>query len=59
MPSGDVVHTPGRVAWVRQYKPDKPEEFPGMGVRFVDLTPDDAEQIRYFLEEREPILYQD
>lgn len=59
MPSGDVVHTPGRVAWVRDFNPDNPGSFPGMGVRFVDLTPDDAEKIRYFLEEREPLVYQD
>ena len=30
----------------------------GKGYRHI-LSPDDAEKIRYFLEEREPILYQE
>jgi len=59
LPAGDVVHTPGRIAWVRDHNPDNPDDFPGMGARFVDLSPEDAEKIRYFLEEREPLVYQD
>ena len=59
LPSGDSIHTPGRVAWIRDYNPAQPEMFPGMGVKFVDLTPDDAVRIRRFAGHREPLFYDD
>lgn len=59
LPSGATVHTHGQVTWIRPYDPDKPDQFPGMGVKFVDLSPDEASQIRTFLDDREPIVYED
>ena len=35
----------GRVAWVNKVRPDGDNPNPGMGVRFVDLTPPDRERL--------------
>ncbi len=59
LPSGTTLHTCGQVTWVRGFDPDRPGKFPGMGVKFVDLSPEESSYIRDFLEDREPILYED
>ena len=59
LPSGTTLHTNGQVTWIRPFDPDKPDKFPGMGVKFVDLSPEESAYIRDFLDEREPILYDD
>jgi type IV pilus assembly protein PilZ len=35
----------GEVAWVNKLRPDGDNPNPGMGVRFVDLRPDDRERL--------------
>lgn len=59
LPSGTTLHTHGSVTWIRRLDPAKPEKFPGMGVKFVDLSPEESAYIRDFLEDREPILHED
>ncbi len=59
LPSGTTLHTNGQVTWIRRFDPDKPDKFPGMGVKFIDLSPEESAYIRNFLDDREPILYED
>lgn len=59
LPSGTTLHTHGQVTWIRRFDPDKPDKFPGMGVKFIDLSPEESAYVRDFLEDREPILYED
>jgi len=48
----------GEVRWLRPFSQDV-EAPPGMGVRFVNLTPEQNELIRAFLRSRPPIFYDD
>jgi type IV pilus assembly protein PilZ len=40
-----VIKTTGKVAWVNPYHPHGPNLNPGMGVEFIDLSPEDLEAI--------------
>ncbi len=46
----------GEVRWVREYNEETGTE-PGMGLRFVEISHDDNELIRNFVERRDPIFY--
>lgn len=46
----------GEVRWVREYNEDTGTE-PGMGLRFVEISHDDNELIRNFVERRDPIFF--
>lgn len=35
----------GEVAWINPYQPDGPNLNPGMGIRFLNLSPDDRERL--------------
>jgi uncharacterized protein (TIGR02266 family) len=57
LPSGEPVHTQGRVAWIREYNPDNSEVLPGIGVHFIDLSQAHQEAVTAFLTDREPLLF--
>jgi uncharacterized protein (TIGR02266 family) len=46
----------GSVRWVREYS-ETSDTSPGMGVRFEQLTKEQAEQIHRFLSARDPLFY--
>ncbi|MEM1032282.1 MAG: TIGR02266 family protein [Myxococcota bacterium] len=48
----------GEVRWVREYNEDTGTQ-PGMGLRFVEISHDDNELIRNFVERRDPIFFDD
>jgi len=48
------------VRWIRENSSlMRTESSPGMGVRFIDMPPADAQLIQKFLESRESLLYDD
>ncbi|HTS79462.1 MAG TPA: TIGR02266 family protein [Myxococcaceae bacterium] len=52
-----AVH--GEVRWTREIDDRAPDVFPGVGVRFVDLSPEAAQALHRFVAEREPLFYPD
>jgi uncharacterized protein (TIGR02266 family) len=48
----------GEVRWIRQYS-DTSDAHPGMGLRFLELSPEGRKRIEQFLVGREPIFYDD
>lgn len=44
-PGGESFELEGSVAWVNRVKPDGENINPGMGIRFVNLQPDERERI--------------
>ena len=44
-PGGEAFELDGCVAWVNRVKPDGENINPGMGIRFVDLQPDERERL--------------
>jgi len=57
LPGGQAISTQGEVAWIRDYNEQNLESAPGMGIRFLDLTPKDSALIREFIAAREPIFF--
>jgi len=57
LPNGRRVVTRGTVRWVREYNPASPDVVPGMGVRFLQLTPQDRSAIEEYLKQRPPLFY--
>jgi uncharacterized protein (TIGR02266 family) len=59
LPGGHPVTARGVVHFVRDYNPMAPDMAPGMGVRFTNLLGDDKAAIEEYLEQREPMFYDD
>jgi uncharacterized protein (TIGR02266 family) len=55
LPDGHVVRVHGEVRWVKD--PIESDSFPGMGIRFIDLSPADLEAIQEFVSNREPLFH--
>jgi uncharacterized protein (TIGR02266 family) len=55
-PTGEELRVPGVVRWQREASADG---WPGMGVQFEALSPEDEAKIRKFLSVREPLFYDD
>jgi uncharacterized protein (TIGR02266 family) len=53
---GDPVRVRGTVRWIREYS-ETSDAGPGMGLRFDDITDENANVIRQFLAERDPLFY--
>jgi uncharacterized protein (TIGR02266 family) len=56
--SNEPVKGYGEVRWVRQYS-ETSDSHPGMGLRFIELSPGGRQRIEEFLRGREPIFYDD
>jgi uncharacterized protein (TIGR02266 family) len=54
----EPIKTIGEVRWIREYS-ESSHVGPGMGIRFVDLDPDDILVIAEFVKGREPLFYDD
>ncbi len=59
LPGGRTIEARAVVRWVREVQPDEPDIWPGMGLQFADLAPDDALAIDGFMDLREPIFFVD
>jgi uncharacterized protein (TIGR02266 family) len=56
LPDGQTMHLPGVVRWQRAASPDG---WPGIGVEFDNVSPEQEKRIRKFLSLREPMFYDD
>jgi len=55
-----AIEVETEVRWIRENSSlMRTEASPGMGVRFIDMPPADAQLIQKFLESRESLLYDD
>ena len=52
------VEGAGEVRWVREYS-ERSNVPPGLGLRFVELAPGGVEAIERFLENRDPLFFDD
>ncbi len=59
LPGNAKVSVRGEVRWTRELDDRTPEVFPGVGVRFVDLSPQAANALHRFIASREPLFYPD
>ena len=57
LPRGPVLSLDGTVCWIREYNETTPDIFPGMGIRFDNLTNEDEEAINQFIAKNPPIFY--
>jgi uncharacterized protein (TIGR02266 family) len=57
MPSGEEVEAQGEVRWVRSFDERAPYMFPGMGIKFTQLSPRAKTQIASFVAQREPMFF--
>jgi uncharacterized protein (TIGR02266 family) len=57
LPSGHTVMAQGVVRWIRELNPLHPDQLPGMGVQFTNLTEIDKKAIQEFLGLRTPMFY--
>ncbi|MEZ4225791.1 MAG: TIGR02266 family protein [Polyangiaceae bacterium] len=54
----EPVRARGEVRWVREYN-ERSNVPPGLGLRFVEISPQDMAAIQEFLSHREPMFYDD
>ncbi|MEM6955551.1 MAG: TIGR02266 family protein [Myxococcota bacterium] len=59
LPGGAEFKLTGVVRWLRDPILSDDGPFPGMGVQFINLTPDDKVLIQEFVQSREPLFYAD
>ena len=59
LPNGLRVAVKGEVRWIREYNENTPDLMPGMGMQFIGLNPAIAQKMQAFLNERDPIFYDD
>jgi uncharacterized protein (TIGR02266 family) len=57
LPGRARISVQGEVRWIREIDDRSPDVFPGVGVRFVNLSPEAAEALHRFVGEREPLFY--
>jgi uncharacterized protein (TIGR02266 family) len=56
LPGGLSLHCTGEVRWTRAYSENSNSK-PGLGIRFLGLSPEAAGLIERFVRNREPLLY--
>jgi uncharacterized protein (TIGR02266 family) len=59
LPDGTRLTVQGEVRWTREINDRTPEVFPGVGVRFLDLSEGAASALHRFVTSREPLFYPD
>lgn len=59
LPGNTRISVHGEVRWRRELDDKAPEVFPGVGVRFVELSPEAAQAVHRFVADREPLFYPD
>ena len=58
LPTGGAFEIPGVVRWIRTASAAD-DAWPGMGIQFDALTPEQEAKIREFLKFREPLFFDD
>lgn len=56
LPGGFSIHCFGEIRWTRAFS-DTSNSKPGLGIRFLDLSPEAAGLIERFVRNREPLLH--
>ena len=59
LPGNTRISVHGEVRWRRELDDRAPDVFPGVGVRFVELSPEAAQAVHRFVADREPLFYPD
>jgi uncharacterized protein (TIGR02266 family) len=59
LPSGEGIEAQGVVRWVREVDDNRPEMMPGLGVQFVNLTPEAKAAVEGFVSNRDPMFFPD
>jgi uncharacterized protein (TIGR02266 family) len=59
LPAGARLTIKGEVRWTREVNDRTPEVFPGVGVRFTEVDPAVVNQIKSFVQQREPLFFPD
>ncbi len=59
LPGRPPLNVSGVVRWVRDSADRAPGVFPGMGIEFGQLSPQDAAAVQSFLQKREPMFWAD
>jgi len=59
LPDGHQLKVKGIVRWLRDPIEDTPGVFPGMGVQFAGLSPQDQQAIEEFIANRPPMFFDD
>ncbi|MGE0786870.1 MAG: TIGR02266 family protein [Sandaracinaceae bacterium] len=57
LPTGHIVRAEAEVRWHRQLRSEAEGVSPGMGLRFIELRPEDARAIAQFIHARSPLFY--
>ncbi|MBN2715533.1 MAG: TIGR02266 family protein [Deltaproteobacteria bacterium] len=57
LPSGPVMSIDGEVCWCREYNEMTPDTPPGVGVRFLHLSADDAQNINAYMKHVQPMFF--
>ncbi|HEY1907177.1 MAG TPA: TIGR02266 family protein [Myxococcaceae bacterium] len=59
LPGKVKIAVRGEVRWIREIDDRMPDVFPGVGVRFLDLTAEASAALHRFVASREPLFYPD
>jgi uncharacterized protein (TIGR02266 family) len=59
LPGKVKIAVRGEVRWIREIDDRTPDVFPGVGVRFLDLTAEASAALHRFVASREPLFYPD
>jgi len=57
LPHGPVLSLDGTVNWVREYNSTRPDQAPGMGIRFTHISREDEEHINRYISQHDPLFY--
>lgn len=57
--SNEMIECEGEVRWIREQNADTPDVSPGLGIRFINMSPSVQARVDEFIREREPLFYDD
>lgn len=57
LPSGPIISVDGEVRWTRELNETTPDIQPGIGVKFSNLSKHDANQINLYMEDVQPLFF--
>lgn len=57
--SNETIECEGEVRWIREQNADTPDVSPGIGIRFINMSPSVQARVDEFIREREPLFYDD
>jgi uncharacterized protein (TIGR02266 family) len=57
--SEETIECEGEVRWIRVANQDTPDVSPGLGLQFVNMSPELQARVDAFIREREPMFFDD